>query len=116
MQKIAFGIVFALLYSVSVYAADATTTHAEEALKHTGQASGNASASAAHSIAATGQVTSAVSAVPLKISGAVGAVSNKAGDALIDAANTPIGKPLVVTDETISAGPPPSEAIKAKKQ
>lgn len=107
-------IVVCSLFGSTVYAAE--STHAEEAVKKSAQASGNASASAAHSIAATGQVTSAASAIPLKAVGSVGAVSAKAGESLSNVANAPIGKPLEVTDEVITAGPPPSEAIKPKKQ
>lgn len=102
-----------ILFGSTVYA---DNTHAEEAVKKSAQASGNASASAAHSIAASGQVTSAALAVPLTVVGSVGAVSAKTGDALSKAASAPIGTPLVVTDEVVTAGPPPSEAMKPKKQ
>lgn len=107
-------VIVCFLLNLTVLAAD--STHAEEAVKKSAQASGNASASAAHSIAATGQITSAASAIPLKVVGSVGAVSAKAGESLSNIANAPIGTPLVITDEVITAGPPPSEAMKAKKQ
>lgn len=103
-----------VFFGVNAFAAE--NTHAEEAVKKSAQASGNASASAAHSIAASGQVTSAAVAVPLKAVGAVGAASAQAGDGLSKAASAPIGTPLQVTDEAITAGPLPSEAMKPKKQ
>ena len=114
IKYIAKFIVVGSLLGTTVYAAE--STHAEEAVKKSAQASGNASASAAHSIAASGQVTSAAIAVPLKAVGAVGAASAQAGDGLSKAASAPIGTPLQVTDEAITAGPLPSEAMKPKKQ
>jgi hypothetical protein len=40
-------------------------------------------------------------------------VSGEAANALLDIANTPIGTPLPITEETYSsAGPPPDEALK----
>lgn len=114
IKYIAKFIVVCSLLGSTAYAAE--STHAEEAVKKSAQASGNASASAAHSIAASGQVTSAAIAVPLKAVGAVGAASAQAGDGLSKAASAPIGTPLQVTDEAITAGPLPSEAMKPKKQ
>mgnify|MGYP003571727311 CR=1 FL=1 len=94
----------------------ATDTHAEKAVKKSITASGNASASAAHAIVATGQVTSAASAIPLQVAGSIGTVSKKIGNELMKVATEPIGTPLVITDESITAGPLPSEAMKPKKQ
>lgn len=94
-------------------------THARRAVKESLQSSGHASGSAAHSIAASGQVTSGVLAVPLSVGGAVlstaGAVSISAASDLRRAATAPIGTPLKITDEVISSIPP-DEALKAKKQ
>lgn len=101
--------------AVNVLAQDAT--HAGEALKNAAMSSGHASASAAHSVAASGQVTSGVLAVPLLSGGAVlgsaGAVSTQAGLESLKAANAPIGTPLQITDEVITVVPP-SEALKSK--
>lgn len=98
-----------------VFAGD--NTHAGQAVQESVQASGNASASAAHSIVASGQVTSAASAVPLSIGGAVlgstGAVSAGAAHDSMKAATAPIGTPLEVTDESITTMPP-NEALKTK--
>jgi hypothetical protein len=106
-----------LLFTTSgpVFAGD--NTHAGQAVKESVQASGNASASAAHAIVASGQVTSAVSAVPLSAGGAVlgsaGAVSAGAAHDSMKAATAPIGTPLDVTDESITTMPP-NEALKTK--
>jgi len=90
-------------------------THAGRAVKEAVQASGHASASAAHSIVASGQVTSAVVAVPLSVGGAVlgsaGAASAAAARDSAKAATAPIGTPLEVTDEAITVMPP-NEALK----
>lgn len=92
-------------------------THAGQAASNAAQASGHASASAAHSIAASGQVTSAASAMPLSIGGTAlisgGAASVGAANESMKAATSPIGKPLKITDEAITATPP-NEALKRK--
>lgn len=92
-------------------------THAGRAIKDGMAASGHASASAAHSIVASGQVTSAAIAVPLSVGGAAlasgGAVSAAAARDSMKAATAPIGTPLPVTDEAITVMPP-NQALKAK--
>ena len=111
------SITFALLFFNGNLALAADDTHAGKAVGNAGKASGNASASAAHSIAASGQVTSAIVAVPLSVGGAVlgsaGAVSAGAAHGSMKAASSPIGTPLVITDETITTMPP-NEALKVK--
>ena len=74
-------------------------------------ASGHASKSAAHAIAASGRVTSAASAVPFAILGVSGAVSAKMAQDLNNAASRPVGAPLEITEETVTAGPPPDKAL-----
>lgn len=90
-------------------------TYSGQAIKEGVQSSGHASASAANSIAASGQVTSAAIAVPLSAGGAVlgsaGAASASAANQSMRAATAPIGTPLVVTDEAITITPP-NEALK----
>jgi len=84
--------------------------HAERAVQAGATASGNASASAGHSLAASGQVTSAVLAVPLMATGVlatgVGSVAAQSGQGLMDAASRPIGEPLPITQENLSVMPP----------
>lgn len=97
----------------------ADETHAGRAVSLSGQASAATSGSAAHSIAASGQVTSAAVAVPLSASGAVmgsaGAASARAAHDSMKAATAPIGTPLPVTDEAITIMPP-NEALKTKEE
>lgn len=80
------------------------------AIQESAQASGHASASAAHGIAASGRTVLGVSAVPLSVGGAVlgsaGAVSAAAARDSMRAANAPIGTPLEITDEAITVIPP----------
>lgn len=89
--------------------------HAGQAVKNSTAASGNASASAAHSIAASGRATSAASAIPLSMGGVAvvsgGAASIGVANQSMRAAAAPIGKPLKITDEAITATPP-NEALK----
>ena len=84
--------------------------HATEAARAGLRASGNAAASAGHSLAATGQLASGVVATPILASGAmavgVGSAAVQAGGSLMNAANSPIGTPLPVSEETVSVLPP----------
>ena len=102
------------LASSATYAKE--DTHAGRSITYSGQAGTAASGSAAHSIAASGQVTSAASAIPLSVGGAVlgsaGAVSAQAAhDSMKAATASPIGTPLNITDEVITTMPP-NEALK----
>jgi hypothetical protein len=115
MKKISVGVISLVLFFVLSPFASAQGTHSGEAVKESGNAASAGSKSAAHAIAASGQVTSAASAVPLSVSGAVGGASGQIGKDLMDAATGPIGKPLAITDETITVGPPPDQALKVKQ-
>ncbi|MBI2994459.1 MAG: hypothetical protein HYY48_09850 [Gammaproteobacteria bacterium] len=55
-------------------------------------------------------------ALPLMMGGEIGKVSGQVGDELWEEANTPIGKPLVITDDIVTAGPAPAEAMKSKEE
>ncbi len=93
----------------------ASATHSEQAIKESGEAASHASASLAHGIIASGQVTSAVSAIPLAVVGSVGAVSAEISKDLLEVATTPIGTPLEITDETVTVGLRPEEALSTKE-
>lgn len=92
----------------------AQSGNARKAINESGQASTNAVNSAGHGILASGQVTSAVVAVPLSVGGAVlgtaASVANGMANAALNAAAEPIGRPLLVTDHVITTMPP-SEAL-----
>lgn len=91
-------------------------THSGEAVKQGSKAASHGSASAAHAIVGSGQVTSAASAVPLSVAGSAGAVSTEIAKDLMEAATAPIGSPLEITDESVTAGPPPNEVLKTNTQ
>lgn len=79
-------------------------------LKASGQnASGaavNSASAVSHGAAASGQIASGAVAVPFKAVGAVGSLSNKAGDGLLNASG--MNNKLEVSDDAVSAGAPPS--------
>jgi hypothetical protein len=107
----------ALLLIAATSALAQGTTHGAQAVNDAGQASGHASASAAHSIVASGQVTSAMLAAPLMsgavVAGSVGNASGTAADSMLQAANAPIGTPLPVSNESVTVVPP-DVALKAR--
>ncbi len=113
LKRVAIGALAALIVCMYSYSY-AEGTHAGEAVKESVKASGAASKGSAHAIAASGQATSAASAAPLLIGGSAGAVSGKIGNDLMQSASQPIGKPLAITDEAITAGPPPDQVLKTK--
>lgn len=96
-------ILFCLLKTTYSFAQD----HVTQAINNSFAASSNVIGSAAHSIAASGQVTSAALAIPL-VSGAVilGAAGSASANAAANLDLPPIGSPLTVTNETVSVMPP----------
>ncbi|MBI5277808.1 MAG: hypothetical protein HY854_15255 [Burkholderiales bacterium] len=110
------SIAFAAFAAASSGAPGADATLSGAAVRDSVQASGHASASAAHAIAASGRATLGVLAIPLGISGTVSAAAGAASTAAAmdsaRAANLPIGTPLEITDETITVTPP-DQALRA---
>lgn len=104
--------IFTMFISTNSFAGG---THSGKAIEEAGKASSHATGSAAHGVIASGQTTSAAAAVPLAIAGAAGAVSAKISKELMDAAKAPVGTPLEITDESVTAGPPPNEALSPDK-
>ena len=88
-----------------------------------GGASYHISQALGHSMEALAQATvgglklvSGAIAVPLMVGGQIGKVSGQAGDDLWEEANRPIGEPLVITDDVVTAGPAPAEAMKSQPE
>ncbi|MND11639.1 hypothetical protein D3C87_466290 [compost metagenome] len=82
--------------------------HAESAAAASGIAVVASGIAVGEGAAASGQLASGVAAVPLKAVGAVGAMADKAGDALLDVAGV---EPLPVSEitvTTVTIAPPPS--------
>ncbi len=104
----------AILSTVILTGLVATQTAQAQAggsVQHASQASGHSARAVGHSVAGTTKLVSGVVAVPLIAIGASGQASQQAGESLWDIANEPIGTPLPVTEETVTAGPSPARAI-----
>ena len=89
----------------------AQPAQAQGSVQHSGQALVHSTKALGHSVAGGAKLASGVVAVPLIAIGASGQVSQQAGEDLWAIAHEPIGTPLPVSDETVTAGPPPSQAI-----
>ncbi len=85
--------------------AQGSTAHSAQALDHSGQAVG-------HLAVGTVKATASVAAIPLAASGAAGQASGRAAIGLSELANAPIGEPLSITDDTLTAGPSPADALR----
>jgi cytoskeletal protein RodZ len=109
-----FLFVCAVGMSQVVWAADSVGNSAQAA-KHGSASVANSAMSVGHAAVASGQATSAASAVPLSIGAAVGAASGQAAHQSMRAAVGQIGKPLPITDETVTIISP-DEALKAKQE
>lgn len=87
---------------------------AADSLQSSGRALQHSANAVGYALAGTGQLVSGVAAVPLGFVGAVGEVSNAASNALMDAANADVGAPLPLSDEVVTAGPPPSTVMQVQ--
>ena len=93
------------LTSFHTFAKSAVSEHTSAASKHSALAATN-------STVVSAKVGSAVVAIPLVVAGAIGHVSLKTGEFLLDQTNTQ--KPLQVSDKTITATPSPHQAMADK--
>ncbi len=89
-------------------------TQSGQAVRQGELSSGHASGSAAHAIAASGQATSAIAAVPLASGGVVSATAGAGSTAVAKDSTRAANQPLEIGDETITAMPPPDQALKNK--
>ncbi|WP_081441953.1 hypothetical protein [Mariprofundus ferrooxydans] len=89
--------------------AQGSVRHSGQALNHSVQASG-------HAVVAGAQLTSAAIAIPMVAAGAVGAASTQSGAALLKQADSDFDRPLSISEETVTAGPAPSEALYGHKE
>lgn len=85
---------------------------AGESLRTSGQAVQNSVNALGYSLVAGTQLVFGVLAVPLGASAGLGQVSGEMSDAFWEVANTPADAPFPVADEAITAGPPPSDALR----
>ncbi len=96
-----------------------SNTNAADSAQNASGASTHASKAITMGIAASGQVTLGVSAVPLlsagAVSSAIGAASTAAGKSSAATGSLPENGPLPITDETITVMPP-TEALRQRPQ
>lgn len=97
-------LVTASVLTLSLFAAN--PAFAGGVVQHSVQALG-------HSMIGSAKLVSAVIALPLMVIGHVGQLSGEVGNAAWDMANTPIGDPLPITDDIITAGPSPDQALRS---
>ena len=90
----------------------AANSSAQNSFQHSGQAITHSLQALGDGMVAGTKLVFGVAAVPLKVIGAVGELSGQMGDSLWEAANAPVGAPLPVTDDVISVGPSPGDAMK----
>ncbi|KZN41583.1 hypothetical protein [Pseudoalteromonas luteoviolacea] len=86
--------------------------NASNASHHTSQGSKYSALTIGDSAVASAQVSTAVVAIPLVITGGLamstGSASVSAAESMMDAASN---KPLPICEEVVVAGPPPSESL-----
>ncbi len=78
-----------------------------DSTNHSAQASQNGVNSVGHTLIAVNQATSGVAAVPFKVVGDVGQVSDDIGDTLLETAG--FDEPLEVSNQTVTAGVAPDK-------
>lgn len=77
---------------------------AQGSLKHSARATTHGSQAAAHSAAGAAKLATGVAAIPLIAAGEVGQAAGASGKAMWEGSH----QPLPISDETITAGPPPA--------
>lgn len=105
--RIRFVTVVSALICAGPAMAGGSEEHFADSLEHSAQAIASATVGSF-------KLVSGAAAVPLMMIGSVGAASGELGEALWDEANAPIGTPLEVTDDVITVGPAPADAMAAE--
>lgn len=88
---------------------------AQSSLQHSSQAVTHSLQAVGESMVGGAKLVSGVAAIPLKAAGAIGELSSQMGDTFWEAANAPVRGPLPLTEDVITIGPPPGEAIKSQE-
>jgi len=102
----------ALFPGLALMVAGLPLATAQSSLQHSSLALTHSLNAIGHSFIGGAQLVSGVVAVPLKASAAVGELSGEMGDAFWEAANAPVVEPLTITEDVVTIGPPPAEALK----
>jgi hypothetical protein len=108
---------FTKLFVLSTSLASLTIANAADSAQNASAASTHASKAVSLGIAASGQATLGIMAVPMlsagMVSGGVGGASTTAGKSSVAATGSPSNGPLPITDETITITSP-TEALKQR--
>ena len=89
-----------------------TAGSAGESLRSSGRALQHSVNAVGYSLVAGTQLAFGVLAVPLGASAGLGRVSGEMSDAFLEIAGTPADAPFPVAEESITADPPPSRALR----
>lgn len=103
LERIVYLVLFMCLSTPAF--AGGISQHFSHSLDHSVRAIG-------HSTATGFKLVSGIVSIPLMIAGEIGKASGDVGDALWEEAN----KPLPITDEIITAGPTPAEAMAVEEE
>lgn len=98
-----------------------TSEHGLKALKLGAEAISHAAVASVGAIAVSGKAVSAVAAVPVAVSGKLARVTGKAlekGAVALDeaASDDDFSQPLPISDVSVTAGPPPDQAMAGDKE
>lgn len=104
------------IIAITLVLAGSATAFAQGSVQNFSDGATNSAKGVGQSTVGSVQATSAVVALPLKVVGAVGQGSERAGDAMLKFAEDDGGKPLPVTEEHVTAGPPPYQAIRQARR
>ena len=89
---------------------------AQGSIQHSGRSVEHSVAASGHTLASGAKLVSGVAAVPFSVAGAIGNVSGQIGNGLAEAATAPIGEPLPIADDIVSATPSPAQAMQVKSE
>ncbi len=115
MRKIMTATVLSLVLTILTSSFSLAGPNSGQAIVESGRAVTHSSTVSVHGVIGSGQAVSAVAAMPFALSHGIGEVSGEIADDLLDAATTPIGVPLTITEETVTVGPPPNLALRKEE-
>lgn len=90
---------------------------AQETRKVSGQtvrSGSHASQSAGHSVKGGAGITSAISVAPISVDGGSNKISVQSSTKIDASKEDEINKPLEISEEVVTAGPPPDEMLKSE--
>ncbi|WP_455222526.1 hypothetical protein [Kaarinaea lacus] len=87
---------------------------AQGSVQHSGKALEHGANSVGHSVVGGSKLVAGTVAIPLAAAGSVGRASGKVGKDMWDHATAPIGEPLPITEDTVTAGPSPAKAMQVE--